>query len=317
MSHQARVKISGGNMSEDQLRLLVSCRGCKAQYDATGYAANSRFHCGCGELVKVPKSRPHDAAVVRCSSCGAARAKGSRVCTFCQSDFTLRERDLHTICPGCATRISDKAQFCHSCALPITAQGDFGERTEQDCPACGPERRLVQRSLGEMELGILECPGCTGLWLGNQVFRLLEEKAQKESVPWQPGHGPAPGTGPIPVAQRGAFYRKCIVCEQVMHRRNYGKKSGVMIDTCAEHGFWFDEEELERILVWVRRGGHGRVQEEQSLEVRQRESFERVRSAEPSDLGGMGSLGQPSASSGSLLHLGVGVVSFLYDMLSD
>jgi Zn-finger nucleic acid-binding protein len=50
-----------------------------------------------------------------------------------------------------------------------------------------------------------------------------------------------------------------------MHRRNYGKKSGVIIDICTEHGMWLDPGELERILSWVRQGGLARA-ERQALE---------------------------------------------------
>jgi hypothetical protein len=40
-----------------------------------------------------------------------------------------------------------------------------------------------------------------------------------------------------------------------MHRRNYGRKSGVIVDTCQQHCLWFDHEELGAILDWVRQGG--------------------------------------------------------------
>jgi hypothetical protein len=40
-----------------------------------------------------------------------------------------------------------------------------------------------------------------------------------------------------------------------MNRRNYGGNSGVIIDQCRTDGFWFDADELARILTWVRAGG--------------------------------------------------------------
>ena len=40
-----------------------------------------------------------------------------------------------------------------------------------------------------------------------------------------------------------------------MHRRNYGRRSGVLVDTCRSHGIWFDPEELEAVLRWIRSGG--------------------------------------------------------------
>jgi Zn-finger nucleic acid-binding protein len=44
-----------------------------------------------------------------------------------------------------------------------------------------------------------------------------------------------------------------------MNRRNHGRKSGVIVDACREHGVWFDAEELERILHWIREGGERRA----------------------------------------------------------
>jgi Zn-finger nucleic acid-binding protein len=59
-----------------------------------------------------------------------------------------------------------------------------------------------------------------------------------------------------------------------MHRRNYGRRSGVIIDSCAKHGLWFDASELDELLLWVRRGGEAatarRQEEEQGQLERQR-----------------------------------------------
>lgn len=54
-------------------------------------------------------------------------------------------------------------------------------------------------------------------------------------------------------------YLRCPECNQIMNRTNFsargGKKSGVLIDTCSEHGSWFDEGEFEKISEFVRSGG--------------------------------------------------------------
>ena len=40
-----------------------------------------------------------------------------------------------------------------------------------------------------------------------------------------------------------------------MVRKNYGHESGVIIDWCGDHGIWFDDDELSRIIDWIRTGG--------------------------------------------------------------
>jgi Zn-finger nucleic acid-binding protein len=72
-----------------------------------------------------------------------------------------------------------------------------------------------------------------------------------------------------------SLYRKCPVCETVMNRRNFGKRSGVIVDTCREHGHWFDAHELDRILRWIRQGGEETVRRRAQDEARHRERLKR------------------------------------------
>jgi hypothetical protein len=40
-----------------------------------------------------------------------------------------------------------------------------------------------------------------------------------------------------------------------MARMNFGHHSGILVDTCREHGTWFDQGELDATLEFVRAGG--------------------------------------------------------------
>jgi Zn-finger nucleic acid-binding protein len=239
------------------MRLLVQCPQCKRQYDASGRSVGSRFRCHCGRLVEVQQPHGHDARVVHCSACGAARTEKSDVCPYCQAEFTLHERDLNTVCPNCLARVSDSARFCHHCGTGLTPELDAGKHSELVCPACADKHRLVSRRVGREQVTVLECGRCGGFWLGHEAFRQLVERAVHEALPF--------GTQPLPVAgsagkglqQRpsGRFYRPCPVCGELMNRFNYGRVSGVVIDACKEHGIWFDGDALSRILEWIHEGG--------------------------------------------------------------
>ena len=132
-------------------------------------------------------------------------------------------------------------------------------------------RRLVSRQIGQEKLAILECGSCAGFWLGHDAFRLLIERAQRETLP----EGtllenprdvaakfglPAGSVRPKPQAA-DSFYRPCPLCGELMNRRNYGGTSGVIIDLCKEDGIWFDADELARILAWIRSGGVEKARE--------------------------------------------------------
>jgi Zn-finger nucleic acid-binding protein len=250
--------------------VVAACSRCSRQFDASRLAPGSRFRCSCGDLVAVPAPASHEAAVVRCSSCGAPREGEVEACRFCGADFTLHERDLDTICPGCCARISGRARFCHHCATPLVIEQQAGEPTGHPCPACGASRPLASRRLGSAAISALECGGCGGLFLGHDAFRLIADRARVEQVPAR-DHLPTP---PPPLRQqagRGPLYRPCPRCATRMSRQNYGRSSGVIVDLCRRHGVWLDAEELDRILAWIRSGGPRREDERLKLELEERE----------------------------------------------
>jgi len=223
-------------------------------------------------VVKIQEPQRHDAAVVRCSSCGAPREEGAAACQFCGADFTLHERDLDTVCPGCFARVSHSARFCHHCGLRLAPEVIAGNATALACPACSESSRLTNRRIGEYSA--LECGRCAGLWLGNETFRQLSEQAESEAIDldrlFDSPH--AQPSGPRATDQNepeGWRYRKCPACGKIMHRRNYSGSSGVIIDFCREHGVWFDAEELPRILAWIRCGGLAKAKQEQARKAAQ------------------------------------------------
>jgi Zn-finger nucleic acid-binding protein len=257
------------------LRCLLACPDCERQLDAAGLAAGSRFRCVCGSLIAVPRFRPHDAEVVRCASCGAPRRAGASSCGHCGADYTLHEQDLQTICPSCMTRISDRARFCHHCATPIAPQGEAGSPTKKTCPACGGRHTLVGRRLGEPAVAILECPRCAGLWLGHAGFELARERALV-GAPAAPAPAAGRRTQAAARPQGGALYRNCPECRARMNRQNYGRRSGVVVDVCREHGLWFDARELEEILRWIRTGGEAQAAARAAEDASSRERVQRI-----------------------------------------
>ncbi|MEX0938360.1 MAG: zf-TFIIB domain-containing protein [Pirellulales bacterium] len=239
------------------MRLITKCIACERQYDATGRKIGSRFRCHCGEAVRVERPIGHDASVVRCSSCGAPREAEAKCCHFCGSDYTLHERDMHTVCPTCFARVSDRARFCHHCATGLTPELAAGDPTELICPECKQDDQpLVSRRIGELGVTVLECPLCAGMWLGTDTFRHLADRVQRTALRKSPTTPPPAAPGD---RQPGRWaYRPCTVCQSLMQRRNFGGSSGVIIDVCRDHGIWFDDAELHHLVAWIRAGGTAR-----------------------------------------------------------
>ena len=231
------------------MRLIVACQECQRQYDASGKKAGDRFRCHCGAEVAVGQPRGKEASVVRCSSCGAPRESQSACCAHCGADFTIHEKDLHTVCPNCMARVSDRARYCHHCATLLVAESVAGESTTCHCPACGPDRLLISRKLSKQQINVLECQKCGGFWISLATFdRLLDIVASQLK--------PVATSGLPPLrAERRSPYRPCAVCGKLMTRRNFGRSSGVIVDVCGSHGIWFDAYELSQVVRWARSGG--------------------------------------------------------------
>ncbi len=273
------------------MRFLVACPECHRQFDATERRVGSTFPCSCGATVTVPPPAAHDAAVVRCSSCGAPREEGESGegkggCRFCGAEFTLHERDLDTLCPGCMARVSGRARFCHFCGTPVLGAQAAAAGSSYRCPVCPGERPLASRRLGRAQVAFFDCGSCGGLWLEKEIFEVLADRARSGSLPEGFGGG-APAlesqAAELPTAAASAAalrYRPCVLCGALMNRRNYGRKSGVIVDVCARHGLWFDLHELDRLLRWIHQGGEVRAEqlqrEGERIEARQKALAEGV-----------------------------------------
>lgn len=126
--------------------------------------------------------------------------------------------------------------------------------TELPCPGCSGDRKLFRRQLGETDAAIFECEICGGIWVEKQVFDVLADRARANTLP-DLSLRPAAGRPSGAHATQSTFYRSCAQCGRRMNRRNWGQKSGVIVDVCHHHGLWFDLDELDRLLRWMRTGG--------------------------------------------------------------
>lgn len=271
-----RLASQGDPIPGNIMRLLVACPQCKRQFDATGRQVGSRFRCHCGMVLTVRRPHGHDAAVVRCSSCGAPRQDGSAACTYCGTDFTVHEQDLNTVCPRCLAHISDQAKFCHHCGVALSPEALLGQKTACVCPTCGKASRLDNRQVGDVAL--LECRRCAGFWVSTKVFEQLIERAAHDSLgaDWRLESTQQRTTTHPCIHQAGPVYRQCPFCSKLMNRTNYGRRSGVIVDACKDHGVWFDADELASILDWVRSGGLAEAQRQEADEAARKERLDEI-----------------------------------------
>jgi Zn-finger nucleic acid-binding protein len=247
----------GSPIRAHEVRLkLIACSNCHAQYDITGMAPKSAFDCRCGETLEATPPVATDAPVRRCSGCGAIAKNDDELCDYCGSGIVQVVDRGSLICPECYARNLDDARFCLGCGVAFDPQSPAPTLSELRCPCC--ECWMTSREVGGLE--IQECPKCFGLWAPEKRFDALVDRAvlaaQGRSAEEETPTPRVDGGNP---AESAVEYRRCPTCDALMIRRNFQKRSGVIVDRCHEHGTWLDAHELERIAGFVLSGRAARL----------------------------------------------------------
>jgi Zn-finger nucleic acid-binding protein len=173
-----------------------------------------------------------------CHSCGAPIEEGARRCRFCDASVaTLR-------CARCFHLSLPSARHCEACGCELGLE-PIPEKAALSCPDC---RLLLDAFAGENGR-LYDCNRCGGQFVETALLRDLLERREAcgGAVPRRPSTRATTVTT--------VRYVPCPACSQLMGRKNFGGHSGVIIDVCREHGVWFDESELPRVLEFVERGG--------------------------------------------------------------
>lgn len=229
---------------------LVACPDCHAQYDVTSRVAGSAFDCACGTELEATAPEGVDAVARRCSACGAVAREGDEDCDYCGCAIARAVDRGGLICPECMARNLDDARFCLACGIGFEPRAVLSDTPDRRCPCC--ERWMASREVGG--LVVQECPKCHGLWAPDSTFDALVDRAVSVARERNDGTAAAPRVDGGNPASNRVEYRRCPDCDAMMGRRNFRKRSGVIIDQCHEHGTWLDAHELERIAGFVLSG---------------------------------------------------------------
>jgi Zn-finger nucleic acid-binding protein len=180
----------------------------------------------------------------------------------------------------------------------------MNDALELGCPDCGGAlRRLELR--GQL---VDECARCSAHFVEHAALaQLLERRVPSCEIV------PKPKPLALPVEQQ-VRYRPCAVCRQLMNRKNFGGRSGVVVDVCSLHGLWFEHGELEAVIAFVERGGLAQARRDQDARERQAASFRAFSPSWPA----RDPLTAARDDFTSLSDLGQGVIElieFLHDVL--
>ncbi len=247
--------------------MLLACLRCHRQYDVGAFPEGSRVRCLCGELNTVPGTRARRVEMLHCSNCGGRLRSAAKACDYCSAEIELADRGLGPACPECFATTFAGAKHCGACGVRLAPEAVLRPLSDRPCPRC-------KQPLSESESASLrhvECTRCGGLWLDEALFeRIARERDERLSADIR---GMAAARAK-PVAPEVVSYLPCPVCGDLMNRRNFADSSGIILDWCRGHGWWFDAAELERVMTFLEQGGLERAraaQHERRLQELRRE----------------------------------------------
>jgi Zn-finger nucleic acid-binding protein len=163
-------------------------------------------------------------------------------------------------CSSCFGTIFEGSQFCPLCGKKAVASNIVDGEKLGKCPRCDINLKLIEVN----EIRFAECEKCEGIWSEIETFEIICANRENQSAVLKKFdkilHHPK--LQPIK-------YVPCPDCKNLMNRSNFAKISGIIIDSCKEHGVWFDANELPSIIEFIRKGGmeYSRQKEKASLEA--------------------------------------------------
>ena len=196
-------------------------------------------------------------ASFNCPNCGAAATPDSTLCPYCRSALSVK------ICASCYGAVSIGMKHCPRCGAEMTdPKASVAESLS--CPRC--ECALDKRAVGKYTLH--GCNQCGGLWADKSSFQdICTREEEQESVL---GYEAPESSQPLGRKPQRA-YVPCPECKKLMNHKNFANSSGIILDWCRDHGSWFDRNELQRIVEFIRNGGMRKAREREKSELKEQE----------------------------------------------
>lgn len=231
--------------------------------------------------------------------CGAAASTDSPRCEHCGARLAT------VACPACFGMMFIGAKFCSHCGAQA-ARTELPEGTPESCPRCKVEMEAVLIGKTHLE----ECPRCEGVWAdADSVRQICMDQEQQAAVLGMPNSQSAETVG----GDEQIHYIPCPICKELMNRVNFAHCSQVIVNVCNKHGTWFDKDQLQRIVQFIRAGGLEKERAQQLQDLQEQERQARAAAA----MDAMRDIRMDGSWDDGDRHLGISTVASIIRSLLD
>ena len=183
-----------------------------------------------------------EARVLVCGACGGTLPERVGTCPFCSAVVVARH------CLSCFQPNLESAVHCAACGRELGLEPIADGADPLRCPSCDVPFVKVPAGSGDVH----ECPRCLGQFLAHDTLRALCEERIELRLR---GELQPQLAGPTSQQRQPVRYVPCPICHARMNRKNFGERSGVVVDVCKADGVYLDRGELPRVLAFVEAGG--------------------------------------------------------------
>ena len=156
-------------------------------------------------------------------------------------------------CPHCNKSTSDIGKKCVHCGKDLHESIKRVNDVPVKCPLCNIHTEII--NLAGVELDC--CYKCSGIWFDKGEINEFQNAISDQNLCNEMAKTLKDFSVPNRNKKR-ADYLKCPVCSQLMSHKKFVEVSGIILDRCAEHGTWAEQEDLAKILEII---GSGKIEE--------------------------------------------------------
>jgi len=166
--------------------------------------------------------------MARCQSCSAPLPANTNVCLYCQVrndvdlnnkyNFSSTEKDSSRICPQCQTNLT---------TINVGTNKDLFIERCRNCFGLFFDPGEIENFINQSVSSIFN--------INHELLNNInKDRYQKD---------------------KKITYKRCPECQEFMQRKNFGHKSGIVVDRCRNHGVWLESGEITHLLEWRKAGG--------------------------------------------------------------
>jgi Zn-finger nucleic acid-binding protein len=152
-------------------------------------------------------------------------------------------------CPYCNKLTSELVKKCVHCGEDLSESIGRDNDAPVKCPLCTVNTEII--NLAGVELDY--CYKCGGIWFDKGEINQFRDGVVNQDI----CKDMITTLGEMSLINQDTKrvdYLKCPVCNQVMSQRNFVDISSIIIERCADHGTWAEQDDLLKILKVVESG---------------------------------------------------------------